>query len=82
MPEAYPGIVAKFRAMFARLRGTTSRHLPGQPRQFFDLEAKRQRQLAGDAHAFVDPAELGQFNTDMEQAFEEELAQQQKKAAP
>jgi metallo-beta-lactamase class B len=43
---------------------------------FFDLEAKRARQIAGDANAFVDAGELQRFNTRMEADFEAALARQ------
>jgi metallo-beta-lactamase class B len=44
---------------------------------FFGLKEKRERLLAGDANAFVDPAELQDFNTRMEQAFETRLAMEE-----
>lgn len=75
-PEAYPGIVAAFRVSFERMRSFKADIFLGNHDSFFDLEAKRQKQLAGDANAFIVPGELEQFNQAMEQAFEEELAKQ------
>lgn len=80
-PEAYPGMIAAFRATFARLRGVEADIFLGNHDNFFDLDAKRQRQLAGDANAFVDPGEVQRFNTELESVFEEELARQQSKAS-
>lgn len=43
---------------------------------FMDLEARRARQIAGDADAFVDPAALGALNDALERAFAAEHARQ------
>lgn len=78
-PESYPGQVADYRATFARVgSGAVSADifLANHP-EFFDLAAKRARQQAGEANAFVDAAGLQTFNTRMQQAFEAELARQQ-----
>ncbi len=76
-PPAYPGIVENYRAMFARVRSIDADVFLGNHAGFYDLEAKRARQVAGDASAFVDAGELQRFNMRMEQAFEQELARQQ-----
>ena len=76
-PEAYPGIVGNFRATFAKVRGLRADVFLGPHAEFFDLEAQRARQKAGDANAFVDPSALERFNTELERDFEEELARQQ-----
>lgn len=76
-PPAYPGIVENYRATFARVRGIEADVFLPNHNNFFDLEAKRARQIAGDADAFVDAGELQRFNTETEQAFEAELARQQ-----
>jgi metallo-beta-lactamase class B len=73
MPEAYPGIVANFRATFAKVRTFKADVFLGNHDNFFDLAEKRARQIAGDANAFVDAGELQRFNTLMEQRFEAEL---------
>ena len=73
MPEAYPGIVANFRATFAKVRKFKADVFLANHDNFFDLAEKRARQVAGDANAFVDAGELQRFNTLMESRFEAEL---------
>lgn len=75
-PEAYPGMVAAYRTTFARVRGFEADVFLANHGNFFDLEGKRARQIAGDVNAFVDPGALLRFNGEMEQAFEAELARQ------
>lgn len=75
-PEAYPGMIAAYRETFARVRGLEADVFLANHGNFFDLEAKRARQIAGDANAFVEPGALQRFNQEMEQAFEAELARQ------
>lgn len=77
VPEAYPGMVANYRATFARVRGMQADVFLSNHDIFFDLHAKRARQLAGEKDAFVDPSELARFNAEMEQSFLKALAQQQ-----
>jgi metallo-beta-lactamase class B len=77
-PESYPGMVANYRATFARVRTLKADVFLANHNNFFDLEGKRARQIAGDANAFVDAAELQRFNTAMEKAFEDELAGEKK----
>jgi metallo-beta-lactamase class B len=76
VPEAYPGMVANYRTMFAKVRTMKADIFLANHDNFFDLHAKRQRQIAGDANAFVDTAELARFSTKMEQAFEDELTKE------
>ncbi len=76
VPEAYSGIVANFRATFAKVRKMKADIFLANHDMLFDLHAKRARQIAGDANAFVDPGELQRFNTEMEQAFEAKLTHQ------
>lgn len=76
-PESYPGMVAAYRATFAKVRGINADVFLANHNNFFDLEAKRARRLAGDANAFVDAGELQRFNAAMEKAFEEALAREQ-----
>ena len=76
-PEAYPGMVAAYRTTFARVRALKADVFLANHDNFFDLDAKRARRLAGDANAFVDPDGLQTFNTELEAAFEKELARQQ-----
>ncbi|MES1197437.1 MAG: subclass B3 metallo-beta-lactamase [Pseudomonadota bacterium] len=78
VPPAYPHMIEDYRATFARVRTIEADVFLGPHGSFFDLAGKRQRQIAGDANAFVDPEALQHFNTDMEQAFNTELARQQR----
>ena len=73
-------MVSAFRQTFERLRTQHADILLANHDGLFDLHAKRARQLAGDANAFVDPDELQTLNTSMAQAFEAELTQQQSAA--
>jgi metallo-beta-lactamase class B len=74
-PEAYPGMVANFRAVFTKVSKMKADIFLGNHDMFFDLHAKRAKQLAGDANAFVDPNELQAFNRKMKDAFEAQLAE-------
>jgi metallo-beta-lactamase class B len=76
VPEAYPGMISDFRATFARVGAMQADVLLANHANFFDLEAKRARQIAGDANAFVDPQALPTFNAELADAFEAELARQ------
>ncbi|MFN3475894.1 MAG: subclass B3 metallo-beta-lactamase [Blastomonas sp.] len=81
VPEAYPGMIANYRATFAKVRGLQADVFLANHDIFFDLHTKRARQLAGEADAFVDPSELQRFNSTMEQGFVAALAEQQGAAA-
>jgi metallo-beta-lactamase class B len=76
VPPAYPGIAENFRTTFARLRTVEADVLLTNHPDFADLAAKRARQIAGEVNAFVDAGELQRLNTEMENAFEAELARQ------
>lgn len=75
-PPAYPNIVADFRSTFARVREIEADVLLTNHPEFMDLEARRARQVAGDANAFVDANALDAFNDRLEAAFNTELARQ------
>jgi metallo-beta-lactamase class B len=75
-PESWPGMVAAYRATFAKVRGFEADVFLANHDNFFDLAAKRARQKSGDANAFVDAGELQRFNRTMGTAFETELARQ------
>jgi metallo-beta-lactamase class B len=79
-PEAYPGIVADYRRTFERVRALRADVFLANHDGFFDLHEKRARRLAGDEDAFVDPKGLSIFNKAMAEAFEKELARQQRAA--
>ena len=76
-PEAYPGIVADFRATFDTVAAIEADILLANHGSLFGLEDRTARLRAGDANAFVDAEALQQLNTTLEHAFETELARQQ-----
>ena len=79
--RTYRSIVADYRATFTRLAALpTDVMLPGHEEQARLLD-KRRKMLAGDTKAFIDPTELPTYVEASRQAFETELARQQK-AAP
>jgi len=75
-PESYPGMVANYRATFAKVRALEADIFLASHGSMFNLDAKRARQIAGDANAFVDPTGLQHYNDAMEAAFNMELAQE------
>lgn len=77
VPESYPGMVQDFRSSFARIRAMRADMLLANHDNFFNLAEKRQRQIAGNANAFVDAGELQRLNDAMESAFGRQLAQEQ-----
>ena len=76
VPESWPGMIAAYRATFAKLRAIRADVFLAPHDNFFGLEERRARQLGGDANAFVDPGALQRVNAEMERAFETELARQ------
>lgn len=72
----YPTAAADFRAAFARLRTERADIFLTFHPEFFDMQAKRVRQRAGDANAFVDRQELGRVLDRAEQGFATDLAAQ------
>jgi metallo-beta-lactamase class B len=77
VPEAYSGMVADFRATFARVGGMKADIFLANHDNFFGLHEKLARLKAGDANAFVDSGELQRFNTTLAAAFETTLAKEQ-----
>jgi metallo-beta-lactamase class B len=73
---AYPTAAADFRRTFAKLRNTRADVFLNFHAEGFGMEAKRARQLAGEADAFVDPGELARQVDAAERGFEIELASQ------
>jgi len=76
VPESWPGMVAAYRATFAKLSALKADVFLAPHDSFFGLEERRARQLAGDANAFVDPDALPRVNAEMDRAFEDELVRQ------
>jgi metallo-beta-lactamase class B len=77
VPESWPGMIAAFRATFAKLRAMQVDIFLAAHGSFFGLAERRARQLAGDANAFVDSAALENLNAESARAFEMELTRQQ-----
>jgi len=77
VPESYPGMVESYRLTFEKVRTIEADVFLANHDNFFGLKDKRARLLAGDANAFVDPAELMAFNSAMEKAFETQLAMEE-----
>jgi metallo-beta-lactamase class B len=73
----YPRAAADFRTTFAKLKRLKADIYLNYHPSFFDMEAKRARQQAGEALAFVDSAELPQRIAAAQATFEQELARQQ-----
>ncbi len=71
--KAYPGIVADYRLTFRRLKTLKADILVANHPEFADMEAKRARQKAGDADAFVDPGALQKLVTQSQADFEAQL---------
>ncbi len=75
-PESWPGMVAAYRSTFAKVRAIKADIFLANHDNFFGLQDKRARQIAGNANAFVNSAELQSFNAEMETAFNATLAQE------
>jgi len=73
----YPEAARDFMTSFARLRAIKADVFLNFHPDFFDMASKRAKQRAGNADAFVDPAELGRQIDRAEAEFRAELAAQQ-----
>ncbi len=80
-PPQYEGIVADYRATFAKTKTWRPDILLANHSDFFQLEEKRARQIAGEEDAFVDPGAFPALMTALEAAFDKALAEQSEKAA-
>jgi metallo-beta-lactamase class B len=74
----YPHMAADFTQQFRTLKSLPCDIFLGAHGLYFDMLAKFARKQAGDPNAFVDPAGYQAFLADRQQAFEAELASQQK----
>lgn len=74
--KAYPGIVGDYRTSFARLKALKVDLLLGDHPEFFHMDDKRAKQLAGNAKAFIDPTEYPGFVAHSQADFEAELKRQ------
>lgn len=75
-PPQYEGIVGDYRSTFARTRDWRPDIFLANHTQFFDLAARRERQLAGDPLAFVDRESFPAFIVSAEADFERRLAEE------
>lgn len=74
----YPNAANDFRSTFRKLRALKADVFLSFHPDFFDMEAKRAAQKAGNKDAFVDPAELGRIIDKSEAAFLNEVEKQAK----
>lgn len=75
-PPQYPGIVDDYRRTFERARGWQPDVFLSNHAEFYDRSAKRARQQAGDALAFVKPGEFEAFLRKAEADFKAALRAQ------
>jgi metallo-beta-lactamase class B len=75
-PPQYEGIVADYRATFAKTKTWRPDIFLANHPGFFDMEARRARHKAGDENAFVDAEAFAAHIATMEAAFEKALAEQ------
>ena len=76
-PQSYAHMIDNYRATFAKVGAFNADIFLASHGVMFDLDAKRARQIAGDANAFVDPGGLQRYNEAMQAAFNIELAHEQ-----
>ena len=74
----YPGIVADFRASFARMAGMRADVVLTAHPEIADVMGRHARAEAGDRNAYVDPALLGRIVGEAKGAFARELMMQQR----
>jgi metallo-beta-lactamase class B len=75
-PPQYPGIVEDYRLTFERTRNWTPDVFLSNHPFFFDMHAKREKQLAGEKLAFVDRSGFPTSISELEVAFEKALKAQ------
>lgn len=80
--SGYPSAAADFRESFAKLKRLEADVYVTFHTGFFDMDEKRKRLAAGDAAAFIDPAELQRRVAAAEAAFEKEYARQRGDGEP
>lgn len=74
--RTYPHAADDFRRSFRKLKTMPADIFLNFHPDFFDLEGKRARQIAGEQNAFVDPGELKRQVESAERGLEKELADQ------
>ena len=78
----YPQMAADYVAGFRTLQSLPCDIFLGAHGEYFDLLTKREKQLAGQTDAFVDPQGYKAYIADRQQAFEAELAKQKTARRP
>lgn len=78
----YPHIVDDYRRTFERLAQVEADVVLANHPDVADLFERRERQIAGDSAAFVDPSALGAITEAFRQAFEAGLERQTSEAQP
>ena len=73
MPEQYSGIIDDYRHTFEKTASWQPDVLLVNHPFFFDMEAKRKKQLAGDPLAFVENTQFSKLITSLKADFEERL---------
>ncbi|HMJ93591.1 MAG TPA: subclass B3 metallo-beta-lactamase [Allosphingosinicella sp.] len=74
--EGYPGVMADFRASFAKWRRLKCELFLGAHGSYFGLEGKRARMGPGRVNPFVDPAGCRQFLAEAEKGIEAQAREQ------
>jgi metallo-beta-lactamase class B len=75
-PPQYKGIVADYRATFAKSRDWRPDIFLANHPEFFSMDERRERQRAGDDYAFVDAEAFPALMEKLEASFERSLAEQ------
>ena len=75
-PPQYDGIVDDYRATFAKTKDWRPDIFLANHSEFFAMEQKRARRIAGDENAFVDQEGFPALMEKLEAAFEQALAEQ------
>lgn len=75
-PPQYEGVVDDYRLTFAKAKNWRPDIFLANHPEFFNMEEKRARQIAGDADAFVDREGFPALMAALEAAFEQSLAEQ------
>ena len=73
---AWPGVADAYRSSFTRLKAMRCEIFLGPHAGFFDLPAKRKRQQAGTADAFVDPPGYLAFLDSLEKKYLDQVQQE------
>jgi metallo-beta-lactamase class B len=73
----YPNVVADYEKTFEKMRTLTSDVFLASHPEFFDMQSKRKRMVAGGPNPFIDPTELSRYTDQSEREFRAELEREQ-----